>query len=1446
MSMRLDRALIDCYASEGNGVHLVKHQLDSFNDFICKKIEEIIVGFNSIDIFNSYVQTEGIYQYIISVSIANPVLGRPTIQEKDGSTKIMHPNDARLRNLTYASHLTADVAITTKQYCEVSKSYVVDSKVISAVNLGRIPIMVRSRYCTLSQMPVVTPRTDECVYDYGGYFVINGSEKVVISQDRIAENNTYVFTSNKACCYSHIAEIRSVQESRFGVPKTLTVKLASKPSSRGRQIKICMHNIKYDIPLFVLFRALGVETDQDIIHIILDAGELFLDDYQKSLVVEQLIGCVDDSINITSREAAIGYLASHLPTGSGSSNGGARKDNRHKVDVMLNILKKDLLPHIEMDAATCGAESAYLRKAIYLGYMVNKLVCCYLKIIPLDDRDSYMNKRLDTPGILMANLFRQYYGKVIKDMRGLVQKEINNGTWRATHKLINAITKSNVHKLIKQTIIESGLRYGLATGNWGLKTNRMRQGVAQVLNRLTYAATLSHLRRVHTPIEKTGKLVQPRKAHATQWGIICPAETPEGASVGLVKNMALTVSITVAMSSRSLRAMLPAMGVRCFAQLEPEPEPEFLRRTKVFVNGDIVGVVDAPNLLVAQLRGLKRTGGISPFTAIVWDATKALVQISTEAGRFVRPLLVVQDGRLLIDSHPDLKARLLRGEARWSDLVEMGVIEYLDVQDSSCALVAINHSDVTDWGRRYTHCELAPYAILGVIGGSIPYSDHNQAPRNTYQSAMAKQAIGVPMSNYRHRFDTMMHVLNSPQRPLVSTHIGNVVNASNLPCGQNIVVAIACYTGFNQEDSIIANRSAIERGLLNTTFYASLREQNTKNHSTGEEEYFIKPDTIMTRSIKPFNYDKLASNGFVPENTFVEPGDVVVGKVMPQKSSGSMLFRDTSVALKNNERGIIDRNCFDNTVFTNVTGDGYTFARVRRRMVRQPEIGDKFSCYTADHQVMTRNRGWVPIAELCLDDQVASLDHINQLIFQQPTRIQQYKCTMNELVHFHSDHIDLLVTRNHRMLTYRVDPDTHKYHSLGIELAGDIVGTRAMFKTTDAHMASITTAKTKFPLVAQMLDHVSKSCKDMQALADFLGPILGTIKRLPDWLLSRCQFQLNAFILQLATFSSLKEALRPELADQIQMMAVLGGVICDVRRETDDAAYVEIITGRTTATTVVHKRDHPSIQHCSVYCCTVPSGPGMIVVRRNGKVAICGNSRHGQKGTIGMVYREEDMPFTSDGTIPSLIINPHAIPSRMTIGQLMEALQSKSCAIRGAFGDGTPFVSKTIDEFAAELDELGFDRYGNEVVYNPMTGEQVTCAMFICPTYYQRLKHMVQDKVHSRAANGPVVLLTRQPAEGRARDGGLRLGEMELECFWAHGMMSFLKERFMDCSDNYRVFVCAKCSHVATKANPAKNLWYCKHCKNATDFNEIRIPYAWKLLMQEVRGMSIGIRFLTS
>jgi len=1367
----LSKNLIHAMFTNGGGTEacnpLVRHQIESYNDFLDKKLSQVVHGFNPVVVCGNFRPELKDFANKVSLTILHPTLGKPIFQSQDGSSHVMTPHLARMNNLTYASNLYIDIHVIHE---EVNADGVTERSEcrIPRVCIGKVPIMVKSKACSLQCMQGLSDGQgnvgagkQECRYDPGGYFVINGNEKVVISQDRISENKTLVFAPSGNSDGMQ-AEIRSIPDGVFMPPKTTTLHLAGKPNHLGRTIRLTASFLRNEIPLFVMFRALGVLSDRDILtHITL--GE----DTKNKRLISELAACAEDACDVHTQEEALTQL---LRVFSVSGTPREYLENPEQAQAILkNVIAQDFMPHVGR---------SFRKKALYLGYMVRKLLRIHFGYALPDNRDSYVNKRIDTPGILYANLFRQCYGKLIKDVRNMIQREMH--LWRATstQTVMQIITPTNVHRFFKTTVLETGLRYALSTGNWGVKTvgsyANIRQGVAQVLNRLTYLSSMSHLRRVNTPMEKSGKLVQPRKLDNTQFGMVCPAETPEGASVGLVKNMSMSTHITTHMSSVMVRTILRDYGV--VHMDDAENVQDFLMEmgkphsVQIQVNGDLIGYHADPNMLHKELRKKKRMGIIPPTTAIIWDVQGNIMAISTEAGRMCRPLYVV-DGGNTIRAVASTSSMTIANTPTYEffapvDKMEEGFLEYLDVEEIDRSMVAMFPKDLTlVEGLRvkpnYTHCEIHPSLMLGVLAANIPFMEHNQAPRNCYQSAMGKQAVGVYMSNFNQRMDTVGHVLNYPQRPLAKTMLSKYTNCEELPSGINAVVAIMTYSGFNQEDSVMINKGALDRGLYSSTYLKTLRDQCSKNHSTGEEEMFCMPQDYISVEDKPSNYNKVAEDGFVPKNTYVDSNDILVGKVMPHKQQGNMLYRDTSMHMKNNDSGMVDMN------YIGTNGEGYKFAKVRLRGYRKPVVGDKLA------------------------------------------------------------------------------------------------------------------------------------------------------------------------------------------------------------------------------------------------------------------------SRSAQKGTVGQIYMQQDMPFTKDGIVPDIIMNPHAIPSRMTIGQLMECIMGKAGAMLGMQGDATPFNECSVEDISSVLGKFGMERYGNEILYNGRTGEQIKTEIFIGPTFYQRLKHMVVDKMHVRSSNGPVVMLTRQPAEGRARNGGLRFGEMERDCLaedhqiltnqgfkflhelekleaeqkenknveqllyasydqatkeivyekaneliikpakkqkmievthhannvsllvtpkhdmfmqsgsctehkvtwktdfqkvkadsllendetivcrlisiadnapssqyvlqnsrdikevdyegrtWCasmphgfiiarravdvddngqvvkasvpvimgnciigHGAASFLKERMMDVSDNYRIFVCKKCGMLC-HANPEKNIFKCATCKNTADINQVRIPYSCKLLFQELEAMNIATRIMT-
>ena len=1163
--------------SQYTGKQLIRHHIDSYNDFIENKIPEIIYQNNPISIFHNYSVEHNNYEYEIVIRFINSYNTKPVINENDGSCKPMYPHMARLRNLTYSAPIYVDIDIEIFQNPMTDEKKSISKKKIKSICIGKIPIMIRSKYCLLEDMHDINILNNECKYDLGGYFIISGNEKVIVCQEKIAENIVFVHPANKSSSkYSHICEIKSCNDKGFHISKNIAIKLLARENIYGKTLKISIPHVKIDIPIFVLFKALGFTKDKDIIKFIVYK----IDSIENTDVLNFLEPSISEASFIKTQNEALSFILKN------SQILGQPKDLKFSIEKQIKIftdmLRRDLLPHVG---------ECFTKKAYFLGYMINKLILCYFGKIEFDDRDSYCNKRIDTAGYLMAMLFRQYFNKLIKDMRNGIMKELNSGPWKTNKNIKNVINSTNLFKILKSTTIESGIKYALATGNWGIKSANTKVGVAQVASRLTYNSTLSHLRRINTPTEKSGKLVLPRKLHNTQWGIICPTETPEGGAVGLVKNLAISTYITNQTSSEPIIEYLNNIIINIDDNLNIDMV-DIENMTKIFVNGSWIGIHNNSTELFNDLKKKKRLGVFNMFISISFNFKLNELHVYTDAGRCCRPLFRVDNTNLTITKEDILN--LKQNKYGWNNLIlkslpkksiyqeeleyklEEGCIEYVDSSESYQSMIAMSQKDLKNKKINYQYCEIHPSLILGVLSSCIPFSNHNQSPRNTYQSAMGKQAMGIATTNFNNRMDTNAHILHYPGKSIVNTNIGRLLPSNNLPNGMNVIVAIGVYTGYNQEDSIIINQSSIDRGMFKSTFYRTYKDDEKKIQSSNQEEKFTNPDVNLTKGLKPGSYSKLNSNGYIDENVYVDMNDIIIGKIIPiknQKKREKQLYKDSSTMLRSNENGFIDKVVLD------CNSEGHRFIKVRVRSERTPKIGDKFS------------------------------------------------------------------------------------------------------------------------------------------------------------------------------------------------------------------------------------------------------------------------SRHGQKGTIGMIYRQEDMPYTKDGIVPDIIVNPHAIPSRMTIAQLLETLLGKTCTLLGGYGDGTPFNNTNVETINKVLEEkCGFEKNGNEILYCGITGKQMDVKIFIGPTYYQRLKHMVEDKIHSRHT-GPKVLLTRQPPEGRSRDGGLRFGEMERDCMIAHGTLQFLKERTLDVSDNYRIFICNECGLTAV-FNEYENICKCKKCNNYINMSEIRLPYACKLLIQELESMSIAPRLL--
>ncbi|KAF2735730.1 RNA polymerase II second largest subunit [Polyplosphaeria fusca] len=1207
---------------------LVSQQLDSYDEFTRNAIQEIVRENGHVILEENVAHQDDGDDYPIvkrryEISFGRVSLARPSHTEGDGTTQQLFPHEARLRNLTYSGAMMAVIKNKVSLAREVPATDDGDDDMGTTaggltridwkndrldaeddtqdlqVFIGKLPVMLRSEMCHLrSQSDEALFSLNECPYDQGGYFVINGSEKVLIAQERSAANIVQVFRKKQGPI-PWTAEIRSAVEKGTRLISSFNLKWAENSLFAKRQpgpyVYATLPYVKADISAGIVFRALGVVSDEDILnHIVYDRND--------TQMLELLKPSIEEAAVLQDRENALDHIAKR-------SNQTGPKDKRLKF--ARDIMQREFLPHISQQ------EGSDTRKAFFFGYMIHRLVQCVLGRRDEDDRDHFGKKRLDLAGPLIANLFRQLFLKLTKDVYKYLQKCVENSQ------------EFNIQMAVKASIITNGLKYSLATGNWGdqKKAASAKAGVSQVLNRYTYASTLSHLRRTNTPVGRDGKLAKPRQLHNTHWGLVCPAETPEGQACGLVKNLSLMCYVSVGSESTPITDFMVQRNMDLLEEYDPQIHPN---ATKVFVNGVWVGVHQYPNQLMGIIDALKRAGTLSYETSLVRDIRDREFKIFTDAGRVMRPLFVVETdirkpncGSLVLTREhlqrladdKDIDTSGLNDKDRsdaifgWLGLIREGVVEYLDAEEEESAMIImspedldehrdmrsgrINESTSVDQHRTikpkpnasvktYTHCEIHPSMILGICASIIPFPDHNQSPRNTYQSAMGKQAMGVALTNYALRMETMMNVLYYPQKPLATTRSMEYLRFRELPAGQNAIVAIACYSGYNQEDSVIMNQSSIDRGLFRSLFYRAYTEQE-KRIGVNVLEQFEKPIRSDTLRMKGGTYDKLDDDGVVAPGVRVSGDDIIIGKTAPIQADAQELGqktslhtkRDVSTPLRSTENGIIDQ-----VLFTTNT-EGLRFVKVRTRTTKVPQIGDKFA------------------------------------------------------------------------------------------------------------------------------------------------------------------------------------------------------------------------------------------------------------------------SRHGQKGTIGVTYRQEDMPFTREGLTPDIIINPHAIPSRMTIAHLVECLLSKVGALRGAEGDATPFTDVTVDVISSLLKDMGYQQRGFEVMYNGHTGKKLRAQVFLGPTYYQRLRHMVDDKIHARA-RGPLQILTRQPVEGRARDGGLRFGEMERDCMIAHGAAAFLKERLFEVSDKYTVHVCEICGLMTPIAQIKKGQYECRPCHNKTKIAQINIPYAAKLLFQELLSMNIATRMFTT
>ena len=1089
---------------------IARQHLTSFDEFLTKGLQEIINEIDHIDIENA--------EYPYRIKLGRIQFKQPRMMELDGSITHITPAEARLRNVSYVAPLMMEASV------------IEDGKTLESrfLHIGDIPVMVKSDGCILrsfTNQKLIDHAEDP--EDPGGYFIINGSERVIVGLEDLSYNKIIVDADKiggkkvfKAKVYSSIVGYRAKLELVLKEDGLIVARIPGSP---------------VDIPIITLVRALGLESDKEI------ASAISLNDK----IQNELEGSFEKT-EIATPKDAIEYISKRIAPGM---------LEEFQIKRAETLLDWGLLPHL-------GKQPENRKEKIqFLGEAACKLLELKLGWIQPDDKDHYGNKVVKFAGQMLADLFRTAFRNLVRDMKYQLER---SGQKRG----INAVSAA-----IRPGIISDKLNNAIATGNWG----RGRVGVTQLLDRTNYLSTISHLRRVQSPLSRTQPNFEARDLHSTHFGRICPSETPEGSNCGLVKNLALSAIISVSVSSEEVVEKMYEFGTAHFLEVKDSVKKD---GTRIFVDGKLIGYHKDGPKLASSLRELRRSSKIHPHVGISIHqpeqegATKRLY-VNCNAGRVLRSLIIVKDDKSALTQ--DLLDKVTKKLVSWNDLIRMGVIELVDANEEENCFITFDDKHV----KKHTHTEIFPSAILGAGASIIPYPEHNQSPRNTYESAMAKQSLGFSTPMMNTSTYVRQHSMLYPQTAIVTTRAMELLGLEKRPAGQNCVVAVLPFDGYNIEDAIVLSKSAVERGLGRTLFYR-IYESESKQYPGGMRDNFEIPnaDDNLRGYKGEKSYRLLEEDGIVASESRVSGGDILIGKTSPPRfmeeyrelDTSGPYRRDTSIGVRPSETGVVD------TIMLTQSSEGGKMFKVRIRDMRSPEIGDKFA------------------------------------------------------------------------------------------------------------------------------------------------------------------------------------------------------------------------------------------------------------------------SRHGQKGVVGLLAKAEDLPYTADGISPDVLINPHAFPSRMTVGMMMESITGKAAAIRGRKVDASAFVGEKVDEVKGVLEDAGFKYSGKEIMYDGRTGKQFPVEVFIGVVYYQKLHHMVADKIHARA-RGQVQMLTKQPTEGRARGGGLRFGEMERDCIIAYGASMILKDRLLDESDKTDIFVCERCGLVAYH-DVKQRKFHCRICENKGKVSSVSVAYAFKLLLQEMSSLAIAPRLL--
>ncbi len=973
---------------------LVNHQLASYNDCIPSSdgmmsrmdriVRNIRIGTDEpVEDNDGGIIKLDVLDKEIVIRMKNIHLGRPTIKEANGAEHPATPMECRLRKLTYFSPVYLDFQIID----EDEPTPLIEER----VHIGNLPIMVRSAQCNLhanhishlcgdadrklspytstedaDRLKQLLRRAGEDPLDPGGYFIINGTERVLISMEDLAPNRVTVEKNKK---YAHETEVAKIFSQKDGVRKPLNIE---KRRDGMLMVKIPSAGTT-PIPVVLLMRALGMENDKEIFAAI--AGPV---EAMKYTVAN--INDVKDNeeYGVESSEEALQWLEKKFAAG---------QQKEYREARIQNLLDKELLPHLG------SSEDNREKKAIFLGRIVRQVLEMAITDRDPNDKDHYANKRVRLAGDLIEDLYRVSMQQLARDLKYQLERHHN----RKRELRINACLRPDV--------LTQKIMHALATGNWV----GGRSGVSQLLDRTTYLAALSHMRRVTSPLVRSQPHFEARDLHPTHWGRLCPNETPEGQNCGLVKNAAQMIDVSEEVAEADVKELLREAGV------DSSPAG-WAEGSRIHVNGDIFGLHKNPTKLVNQFKRRRRQGRIRSEVSIRHDSENRDVFINTDRGRILRPLLVLEDGDLKLSK--ESLENIRSGEWTFNDLVSNGVVEWVDAEEEEDLLVAprpydlpmsspennrpinpanvewlnlgeeqISHANLRvevhmpngesvfeefsvplnyyqediDALRRkqkrknlilvFTHVEIDPQLILGVCASLVPYPEHNSTPRVTGGTAMVKQSLGLPSANFRLRPDTRMHVMHYPQQSIVGTRAMKTTNFAQRPGGQNFVVAILSHHGYNMQDAVVINRAAVERSLGRSSFIRTYNAEN-KRFPGGQEERIEIPGTGLDeiKGLKSWeSYTHLERDGLPTPETFLSSvggeSSVLVGKTSPprflEEAHGHFLQaqerRESAMMVRHGESGWVDN------VYVTESLDSTLLCRIVVRSEKIPEIGDKFA-----------------------------------------------------------------------------------------------------------------------------------------------------------------------------------------------------------------------------------------------------------------------------------------------------------------------------------------------------------------------------------------------------------------------------------------------------------------------------------------------------------------------